>query len=131
MVEKNENMEIQIQYKARPHVVFGLASYDWCNVEKYLLTFWLVYVHVVLNSYCYHRFQASSLLLAIVLRALLSDHSINHDMERDYDVIGRTREPLLDPRLSQTSGLAKADAKVGHSDIWSSRMKEKVCFIGV
>ncbi|OIT40658.1 PREDICTED: tetraspanin-20-like [Nicotiana attenuata] len=69
--------------------------------------------------------QASSLLLAIVLRALVSDHRISHDMEGDYDVIGRTREPLLDPRLSQTSGLAKADAKVGHSDIWSSRMREK------
>ncbi|MCD7461740.1 hypothetical protein HAX54_047001 [Datura stramonium] len=69
--------------------------------------------------------QAFSLSLAIVLRALVSSLRINHDMEGDYAVIGRTREPLLDPHLSQTSGLAKGDARGGHSDIWSSRMREK------
>ncbi|KAJ8534610.1 hypothetical protein K7X08_016338 [Anisodus acutangulus] len=74
--------------------------------------------------------QAFSLFLAIVLRALVSSHRINHDMEGDYDVIGRTSEPLLDPRLSQTSGLAKGDARGGHSDIWSSRMREKYHLVG-
>lgn len=68
--------------------------------------------------------QAFSLFLAIVLRTLVSSPRLNHDMERDYDV-GRTREPLLDPRISQTSGLAKGDARGGHSDIWSSRIREK------
>ncbi|KAK4344699.1 hypothetical protein RND71_034875 [Anisodus tanguticus] len=71
------------------------------------------------------NFPAFSLFLAIVLRALVSSHRINHDMEGDYDVIGRTSEPLLDPRLSQTSGFPKGDARGGHSDIWSSRMREK------
>lgn len=75
----------------------------------------------------FHHPQAFSLFLAIVLRTLVSSPRLNHDMERDYDV-GRTREPLLDPRISQTSGLAKGDARGGHSDIWSSRMREKVCF---
>lgn len=69
--------------------------------------------------------QALSLFLAVVLRTLVSSPRRNHDMERDYDVVGRTREPLLDPRISQTSGLAKGDARGGHSDIWSSRMREK------
>ncbi|XP_060180529.1 tetraspanin-20 [Lycium barbarum] len=68
--------------------------------------------------------QAFSLFLSIVLRALVSPR-INHDMEGDYDVIGRTREPLIDPHLSQTSVLAKGDGRGGHSDIWSSRMREK------
>lgn len=82
-------------------------------------------VHVVLKSYSYHHFQAFSLFLAVVLRTLVSSPKLN-DMEGDYDVVGRTREPLLDPRISQTSGLAKGDARGGHSDIWSSRMREKV-----
>lgn len=69
--------------------------------------------------------QAFSLFLAIVLRTLVSSPRQNHDMEGDYDVVGRTREPLLDARLSPTSGLAKGDARGGHSDIWSSRMREK------
>ncbi|XP_047258748.1 tetraspanin-18 [Capsicum annuum] len=69
--------------------------------------------------------QAFSLFLAIVLRALVSSPKINHDMEGDYDAIGRTREPLVDPRLGQISGLAKGDARGCHSDIWSSRMREK------
>ncbi|WMV47048.1 hypothetical protein MTR67_040433 [Solanum verrucosum] len=68
---------------------------------------------------------AFSLFLAVVLRTLVSSPKLNYDMEGDYDVVGRTREPLLDPRLSQTSGLAKGDARGGHSDIWSSRMREK------
>lgn len=65
------------------------------------------------------------MFLAVVLRTLVSSPKLN-DMEGDYDVVGRTREPLLDPRISQTSGLAKGDARGGHSDIWSSRMREKV-----
>ncbi|KAH0636695.1 hypothetical protein KY289_036610 [Solanum tuberosum] len=73
--------------------------------------------------------QAFSLFLAVVLRTLVSSPKLNYDMEGDYDVVGRTREPLLDPRLSQTSGLAKGDARGGHSDIWSSRMREKAVYI--
>lgn len=69
--------------------------------------------------------QAFSLFLAVVLRTLVSSPKLNYDMEGDYEVVGRTREPLLDPRISQTSGLAKGDARGGHSDIWSSRMREK------
>ncbi|PHT72547.1 hypothetical protein BC332_23688 [Capsicum chinense] len=77
----------------------------------------------------HHWEKAFSLFLAIVLRALVSSPKINHDMEGDYDAIGRTREPLVDPRLGQISGLAKGDARGCHSDIWSSRMREKVAGI--
>lgn len=45
----------------------------------------------------------------------------------DYEnVRGRTYEPLLNPQSSQTSGSAKGDTRGKHSDIWGSRIREKV-----
>ncbi|XP_021660111.1 tetraspanin-18 isoform X1 [Hevea brasiliensis] len=65
--------------------------------------------------------QALALLLAIILRALLSTRTTDSEYEDDYEnVRGRTWEPLLN-QSGQTSGSGT------HSDIWSSRMREK-CF---
>ena len=49
------------------------------------------------------------------------------DNEDDYESIrGRTREPLLNPQSSHTSTSAKGDGRGTHSDIWGSRIREKV-----
>ncbi|KAA8543446.1 hypothetical protein F0562_021059 [Nyssa sinensis] len=74
--------------------------------------------------------QVLSLLIAMILRAMVSTQRADHDIEGDYDVRGRTWEPLLNPHTSQPSGSIKSDAKVAHSDIWSSRMREKYGFNG-
>ncbi|KAJ4728377.1 putative Tetraspanin family protein [Melia azedarach] len=63
--------------------------------------------------------QALSLLLAIILRAMVSTQRTNFDEEDNYEnARGRTWEPLLNQQQSQTSGST-------HSDIWSSRIREK------
>lgn len=70
--------------------------------------------------------QASSLLLALILRAVVSNGRLDYDSEDEYDVSrGRKREPLLNPQLGQSSGSTKGDVKGTHSDMWSSRMREK------
>ncbi|KAK2648852.1 hypothetical protein Ddye_016341 [Dipteronia dyeriana] len=62
--------------------------------------------------------QALSLLLAVVLRAMLSTRRADFDGEDDYEIGRSRREPLLNPQSNQTSGST-------HSDIWSSRIREK------
>ncbi|KAL5859951.1 hypothetical protein ACOSQ4_001247 [Xanthoceras sorbifolium] len=62
--------------------------------------------------------QALSLLLAIVLRAMVSTRRTDLDGEDDYEIGRGRREPLLNPQSNQTSGST-------HSDIWSSRIREK------
>ncbi|XP_050207120.1 tetraspanin-18 [Mercurialis annua] len=63
--------------------------------------------------------QALSLLLAIVLRAMSSTRRSDSEFEDDYESArGRSWEPLLN-QSGQTSGSGI------HSDIWSSRMREK------
>ncbi|XP_027365571.1 tetraspanin-18 isoform X2 [Abrus precatorius] len=47
------------------------------------------------------------------------------DYEDEYDARGRSWEPLLNPQSGQPSGSSKGDNRVNHSDIWSSRMREK------
>lgn len=69
--------------------------------------------------------QVLSLLLAIILRAMVSASRVDPDIEGDFEVGGRTWEPLLHPQLGQTSGPYKGDTRGSHSDIWSSRMREK------
>ncbi|KAJ9547860.1 hypothetical protein OSB04_020403 [Centaurea solstitialis] len=71
--------------------------------------------------------QALCLLLAVVLRAMINlqmkdDHN---DIENDSDARGTAWEPLLNPRPTQTSVSVSGDGKAFHSDIWSSRMREK------
>ncbi|KAJ0054256.1 hypothetical protein Pint_01620 [Pistacia integerrima] len=63
--------------------------------------------------------QALALLLAMVLRAMVSTQRTNFDEEDDFEnARGRTWEPLLNSQSNQTSGST-------HSDIWSSRIREK------
>lgn len=59
------------------------------------------------------------MLLSFVLRALISPHRDEFDYEEDYENAQfRTREPLLNPQSGQASA--------GHSDLWSSLVREKV-----
>lgn len=69
--------------------------------------------------------QAVCLLLAVVLRSMVSPNVKDNedDIEKDSDVRGKAWEPLLNPRPTQTS--VTGDGKAFHSDIWSSRMREK------
>ncbi|EXB46063.1 hypothetical protein L484_015924 [Morus notabilis] len=72
--------------------------------------------------------QALSLLLAIILRAMVSTVSsqrVDDDLEDDYNGRGRTWEPLLNPQSSQGSGSTRGDGRGNHSDIWSSRIRDK------
>ncbi|XP_004495030.1 tetraspanin-20 [Cicer arietinum] len=69
--------------------------------------------------------QTLSLLLAIILRATVSTRREDFDDEEQDDVRGRSREPLLNPHSGQTSGSSKGDIRGNHSDVWSSRMREK------
>ncbi|XP_044501168.1 tetraspanin-18-like [Mangifera indica] len=63
--------------------------------------------------------QALSLLLALVLRAMVSTQRTNFDEEDGYEnARGRTWEPLLNSQSSQTFGST-------NSDSWSSRIREK------
>ncbi|KAK7279468.1 hypothetical protein RJT34_24521 [Clitoria ternatea] len=70
--------------------------------------------------------QALSLLLALILRATVSARRADVDYGDEYDARGRSWEPLLNPQSGQPSAAAsKADTRGNHSDIWSSRMREK------
>ncbi|XP_057964820.1 tetraspanin-18-like isoform X2 [Malania oleifera] len=70
--------------------------------------------------------QALSLLLAMILRAMVSSYRADYDSDEDCAVVrGRAWEPLLHAQLGQSSGSIKGDGKTAHSDIWSSRMREK------
>jgi hypothetical protein len=70
--------------------------------------------------------QALSLLVALILRATVSTRRQDFDDEEEYDIRSRSREPLLNPQSGQTSGSSKGDIRGNHSDVWSSRMREKV-----
>ncbi|KAE9589936.1 putative tetraspanin/Peripherin [Lupinus albus] len=69
--------------------------------------------------------QALSLLLAFILRATVSTRRSDFDYEDEYDAGGRSWEPLLNPQSGQPAGSSKVDSRANHSDIWSSRMREK------
>ncbi|KAL3531156.1 hypothetical protein ACH5RR_010478 [Cinchona calisaya] len=67
--------------------------------------------------------QVLSFLLSIILRVLVNQ-KVDFKDERDYDIRERPWEPLLHPH-SPGSGSIRADGRGTHSDIWSSRMREK------
>lgn len=70
--------------------------------------------------------QASTLLLAIILRAMVSTRREDSDIEDDYDsTSGRMREPLLNSPATSQSSPFKSEARETMSDIWSARMRKK------
>ncbi|XVF21456.1 hypothetical protein REPUB_Repub12eG0091900 [Reevesia pubescens] len=70
--------------------------------------------------------QALALLVAIILRAMVSSRRRDIDNEDDFESVrGRTYEPLLKSQSGHTSTSAKGDGKGTHSDIWGSRIREK------
>ncbi|KAI7743582.1 hypothetical protein M8C21_000781 [Ambrosia artemisiifolia] len=69
--------------------------------------------------------QVLCLLLAVVLRMMVSSPKKDDDDIEEGTGRGRAWEPLLNPHSSQASGSTSADGKSFHSDIWSSRMREK------
>lgn len=69
--------------------------------------------------------QVLSMILAFVLRSMVSSGRGDHECEDDYDVESRSREPLLYPQSGQTSASTKAAGRNTYSDIWSSRVREK------
>ncbi|XP_042003916.1 tetraspanin-18-like [Salvia splendens] len=64
--------------------------------------------------------QVLSVLLAVVLRSLVSSQNEDDDLEAEYGFRNSSREPLVSPYSGQASGSARGD-----SDIWSVRMREK------
>ncbi|KAI3819529.1 hypothetical protein L1987_13370 [Smallanthus sonchifolius] len=68
--------------------------------------------------------QVVCLLLAVVLGMMVSSQKKDDDIEEGSGR-GRAWDPLLNPNSSQASGSTSADGKSFHSDIWSSRMREK------
>ena len=72
------------------------------------------------NEYFY--FQGLALLIAIILRAMVSTRRSEFEEDDFENARGRTWEPLLN-QTAQTSGSGT------HADIWSSRMREKVLSI--
>ncbi|PRQ56671.1 hypothetical protein RchiOBHm_Chr1g0339871 [Rosa chinensis] len=73
-----------------------------------------------------HWDKALSLLLVIILRGMIYTHKADYGIEDEYDTRGRTWEPLLNQQTSQASGSTKGDGRVTHSNIWSSRIGDKV-----
>nr|XP_043637424.1 tetraspanin-18 isoform X2 [Erigeron canadensis] len=68
--------------------------------------------------------QVLCILLAVVLRMMVSVQNTEDDLEEGSGR-GRAWEPLLNPHTTQASGSTSGDSKAFHSDIWSSRMREK------
>lgn len=68
--------------------------------------------------------QALSLLLAMILRALLSARTMDYDSDEDFVVI---RRPLLVAQAPPPPYLpTTADTRGFRPDLWSSRMRHKV-----
>lgn len=68
--------------------------------------------------------QVICILLAVVLGLMVSAQKRDEDLEEGSGR-GRAWEPLLNPQSNQASGSTSGDGKAFHSDIWSSRMREK------
>jgi len=58
---------------------------------------------------------------------MVSTQRTDFDSEDGYDGRGRTWEPLLNSQSSQLSGSTKGDGRGTQSDMWSTRIREKVC----
>ncbi|KAI4374382.1 hypothetical protein MLD38_012385 [Melastoma candidum] len=68
--------------------------------------------------------QGLSLLLTFVLRGLASPRRTEY-CEDDYDGRARIREPLLNPPTGPGNTSVKGEGRIGHSNLWSSLVREK------
>lgn len=68
--------------------------------------------------------QVICLLLALVLGMMVSSQKKDGGDDLEEGSGGRW-EPLLNPHSSQASGSTSGDGKSFHSDLWTSRMREK------
>ncbi|XP_072967701.1 tetraspanin-18 [Typha angustifolia] len=66
--------------------------------------------------------QGFSLFFATVLRSMVSTRRVDYDSDEDFVVI---RRPLLNPQGVTPYATTSVDNKGFHSDIWSSRMRQK------
>ncbi|TVU07497.1 hypothetical protein EJB05_40853, partial [Eragrostis curvula] len=66
--------------------------------------------------------QALSLLLAMILRAMLSSRSVDYESDEDFVVI---RRPLLVAQAPQPYLPTTVDARGFRPDLWSSRIRQK------
>ncbi|KAL5200753.1 hypothetical protein ABZP36_021956 [Zizania latifolia] len=66
--------------------------------------------------------QALSLLLATILRAMVSTRSVDYDSDEDFVVI---RRPLLVAQGAPAYLPTTVDNRGFHPDLWSSRMRQK------
>lgn len=77
-------------------------------------------------------FQALSLLLSMILRAMVSSRTENYDSDDDYAVVrGGSWQPLINPQAGQsrqTSGSTSMGGKEIQPTTWNTRMKEKVLY---
>lgn len=108
-----------------------LFAFQYCISllhSSFMLSVQCMIHDMIYATLVYVFFQASTLLLAIILRALVNQQ-VDNDIEGDNDARERTRQPLLDPCVSQTPGLAKGEGSAWHSDVWSSRMRVKVLIL--
>lgn len=112
-------MTIVLINKLKNHV--AIALHEW----KAFSGFPFSYLAVIA---IFFQPQALSLLVALILRATVSTRRADFDDEEEYDVRGRSREPLLNHQSGQTSGISKGDIRGNLSDVWSSRMREKVSY---
>ncbi|GAB4830139.1 hypothetical protein Ancab_019780 [Ancistrocladus abbreviatus] len=70
--------------------------------------------------------QALSLLLALILRAMVSTRLVDSFIEEDYAMTRENiSEPLLSPQPGQASRSLKDKVRGTLSDIWSARMRQK------
>ncbi|OMP06387.1 Tetraspanin/Peripherin [Corchorus olitorius] len=72
--------------------------------------------------------QALALLVAIILRAMVSSGRRHVDNEDDYENL---RGPLLNSQSGNSSTSAKGDGRGTHSDIWGSRIREKLAAVNM
>ncbi|XP_043721283.1 tetraspanin-18-like isoform X2 [Telopea speciosissima] len=96
-----------------------LASFRAFIEENFYICKWVGITVVII--------QALSLLLAMILRVMVATRRGEDDSsDDDYTIIrGGTLAPLLNPYSIQTRGSTSTDSKTVHSDIWSTRMREK------
>lgn len=72
---------------------------------------------------CFIHLQALSLLLAMILRAMLSARTVDYDSDEDFVVI---RRPLLVAQAPAPYLPTTVDTRGARPDLWSSTMRHKV-----